>query len=277
MTDIKLAFSPDTCFCLPTDDNETPWIGEAGPFYYELHRETKTARTGCWVYFVSGEQLVGRARAEEFFQMTGREGLCSLMGIEQRHTSWCVRCSQREVLGWHFRIATASRFEGFRSVRGEERRRFAEAFEKQARRELPPGTRKRSVQVREDAITLRGGHTVLMTHLQLEPTYEGVLEGTLRAASLHKRERLRDDIRRMFPLVQNAVVIDENLLALPRYQWTAVFQGFCAVRTDDPDFLSRSVVCWFTDTVPADMRTMLKNILAQVDWDKQAEDFSILP
>ncbi len=270
MSDIKLTLSQDTSLRSEKVEDEAAWMSEEGPIYYQLHRRPKTALPGCRVYFVRAGRLVGRAIAEDFVEQTGEEELYSFTGAQQTHEGWSVHCSEMEVLDEPFRIETQSGFQGFRNVQGEEQKQFEQAFQKQAQGRKQP-------EPEDDSITLSSGHAVVLMRLVLNQTYGGLLEGTLETASRYIRRNLQERTRQAFPYVEGVAIVDDGGGTLPHLQWMALFECGKPVRTDHPDYASRLVVCWFTNRLPADMKTMLEHVLAHLEWDALAEDYDIIP
>lgn len=73
------------------------------------------------------------------------------------------------------------------------------------------------------------------------------------------------------------VVLDDGDGTLPGFQWAATFDSRRGTKTSDPDYSSRLALCWFSDTIPANLEQAIASLLGRVDWDAQAEDYDIMP
>ena len=73
MDDIKLTLSNNPNLRSQTIEEEARWMKQEGPLYYTLSRnEPLRAKAGCWVYFIKGGQLAGRAERNG----SGRQATC---------------------------------------------------------------------------------------------------------------------------------------------------------------------------------------------------------
>jgi len=130
--DIKLTLSNNTNLRSQTIDEEARWMNQEGPLYYTLGRNKPLrAEAGCWVYFIKGGQLAGRAHAERMGKASELhpEPLSTYSGEElERDTDKCeVECRTMEVASHPI---PHKGFQGFRYVLPEEVRSFENAFRK---------------------------------------------------------------------------------------------------------------------------------------------------
>jgi hypothetical protein len=124
---------------------------------------------------------------------------------------------------------------------------------------------------------LVSGREVFLVRLQMSSTYSGCLEGTLESNSRHIRHRLNTTVRETFAPNRAVVCIDPDGAALPDLLWMAEYESQKGVKTDDPYFNSRLCICWFSDTLPNDLRRFLHDALARIDWEQDAEDYDMMP
>jgi hypothetical protein len=130
--DIKLTLSNNPNLRSQTIEEEARWMNQEGPLYYTLSRNKPLrAEAGCWVYFIKGGQLAGRARAERIGKASELhpEPLFSYSGkeLEQPPDNYEVECKTMEVASHPI---PHKGFQGFRYVLSEEVRAFENAFRK---------------------------------------------------------------------------------------------------------------------------------------------------
>lgn len=114
------------------------------------------------------------------------------------------------------------------------------------------------------------GRKIALTELHIIRTYAGCLEGRPETNARSIRRRLKEN-------GQAQVILDDGEAILPPLQWQAEFQCGDAVRTKDPDYASRIVVCWFTHVLPDALADALQAVVNQIDYEADAEDFDIMP
>ena len=123
--------------------------------------------------------------------------------------------------------------------------------------------------------TLADGREVILTRLLLTHTYAGALEGTPATISRFIRKGIAGNLAKELPRMP-LVILDDGQGALPAFQWAATFISSRGTKTNDPDYSSRLALCWFSDTIPANLEGAIATVLEQVDWDAQAEDYDIM-
>ena len=118
---------------------------------------------------------------------------------------------------------------------------------------------------------------VYLTQLSITQTYEGHHEGNPARISRSIRRDLTAHFRQRMPSINAIVVFEDGQDILPGLQWIAEFGCSQAVRTNDPDYISRLCVCWFTEALPDSLVTALEAALRRADYEINAEDYDPMP
>ena len=120
------------------------------------------------------------------------------------------------------------------------------------------------------------GREVFLVRLHMSLTYDGCMEGGRASNSHYIRKRLVADIQEEFAGNQKVVCIDKGNQVLPDFRWIAEFASNGGVKTDDSDYNSQLCICWFNDILPSDLHTFLNEVLVTINWEEEAEDYSIM-
>jgi hypothetical protein len=117
-----------------------------------------------------------------------------------------------------------------------------------------------------DVFTLADNRIVRIEWLRISRTFLGFYEGTPSACSRGIREELRQKAE-----LRGWQVIDSHGEVLPRFQCIASLMSHKPVRTGHYSFLD---VCWFVDSLDANIGELLVQLLPHVDWEQRALDGS---
>lgn len=123
---------------------------------------------------------------------------------------------------------------------------------------------------------LPNGRQVHLNRLKLVGTYSGCLEGSAKTISKVIRESLSERVMEVLPPARPLAIVDPPPGELPRWLCVAELESRDGVKHSDPDYNSRLYVCFFTADTTKSVDAMIESILPHVDWEKMAEDYSIM-
>lgn len=109
--------------------------------------------------------------------------------------------------------------------------------------------------------------------LKLKRTYAGLLEANPESVTPF----LLQDWRRDAAGKARGVLEPKAPYKLPEWECFAAFQSYRAVHTDDSDYGSRFEVVWWIEQTNQTIDRLAGDVLSQLDWDAQAEDYDIMP
>ena len=131
-------------------------------------------------------------------------------------------------------------------------------------------------QTHRSHFTMPSGRKVYLARLQMSLTYAGQMEGGRVSCSRYIRERMPERVKDEFAPHQKLIVIDDGGRALPDVRWLAEFSSGGGVKTDDSEYFSQLCLCWFSDDLPTDFNAFFQQTLAKINWEEDAEDYSIM-
>lgn len=118
----------------------------------------------------------------------------------------------------------------------------------------------------------KSGKDVWLSHLKFASTYEGCLEGNAKTNSFYMRQHGLDTyVKRHFPDVNAVVVFDDGAVELANYQWIVLLRADSI--SNNSDCMSQMVLSWFSNDFPENVPAMIAEIVRQVNWETQAEEY----
>lgn len=128
-----------------------------------------------------------------------------------------------------------------------------------------------------DTYTLQSGREVFASRFCADRTYSGMLEGSPETASPHILSHIRESVPSVLPPGRPLVVVKPDSMPLPPYRLVVELGSWRGAKETDPGFRSPLFVCWFPDNLDPGVDVLIGPVLGSVDWEAQAEDFSIMP
>jgi len=106
-------------------EQEADWAKSGGPLWYPLPTMPRRASEGCWVYFILGGYMVGRARIDKIRSKK--------LWTDRTHKGKPLKHKGPAVVYSSVQVATSavkhSDFQGYRYVAGPLLMKFHKAFE----------------------------------------------------------------------------------------------------------------------------------------------------